>query len=176
MFAKKFNSKITALILSALALSTCSEAFATPDRSRSHDARVVAAQANYQDENFLNPIVDTPIPFSVQNFKTNFGVSHDKSVFEVKVPGLYSIDSFLLVNVPNIGDIVEGYITINGRKLLTFYSREVRTGSPVVDFHFDDRLVYLKKGDKVSVVLSNFAPGTTVLARGFVIVALNNSR
>lgn len=175
MFIKK-----TALILSLLALLTSSEMFAAPtcfDRNhdRHHGKKVEAAQANYQDETPLIAVADGLIPFSVKNLRTNLEVNGDKTVFEVQVPGLYSIDAFLLINVPNIGDSVDGYITINGRKLLTFYSIETRTASPIVNFHFGDRLVYLKKGDQVSVVLSTFTPGTVILARGFVMVALNNS-
>lgn len=182
MFINKFSLKTNAFALSLLALFISSEIFAAnptclrPDQDRHNEKGVVPAQANYQDENQYIPIVDTPIPFSVKNFRTNVEVNSDKTVFEVKIPGLYSLDSFLLVNIPNIGGSVEGYITINGRQLLTFFSKETRTASPVVNFHFNDRLVYLKKGDKVSVVLSAFSPGTTVLARGFVMVALNNSR
>lgn len=137
---------------------------------------VEPAQANYQDETSLAPVVDQPIPFTVKNFRTNVGVNSDKTVFEVRVPGLYSLDAFLLLNVPNVGDTVGGFITINGRKLLTFFNSETRTAGPIVEFHFNDRLVYLRKGDQVSVVLSQFTPGTTVLARGFVMVAYNNSR
>lgn len=181
MFIKKFSLKTTALVLSLLTLLSSSEMFATTQtcfkrsHDRGHEKRVEPAQANYQDETPLIPIADNPIPFSVKNFRTNFEVNSDKTVFEVQVPGLYSIDSFLVVSVPNIGDSVDGYITINGRKLLTFFSTERRTASPIVNFHFNDRLVYLRKGDQVSVVLSDFAPGTAVLARGFVMVALNNS-
>lgn len=177
MFKRKINLKTTALVLSLLALTTSSEMFATCC-NHSHDrhgTKVEAAQANYQDENPFIPVSNEPIPFSEKNFRTNFRVNSDNTVFEVQVPGLYSIDSFLLVNVPDVGDSVDGYLTINGRRLLTFYNREIRTASPIVNFHFNDRLVYLKKGDQVSVVLSEFAPGTTVLARGFVIVAFNNS-
>ena len=181
MFIKKFSLKTTASVLSLLALLTSSDAFATQTSwSRRHDhhheKKITPAQANYQDENTLIPVADEPIPFSEKNFRTNVKVNSDQTVFEVKVPGLYSIDSFLLLNIPNIGDSVDGYITINGRKFLTFFERETRTASPIVNFHFNDRHVYLKKGDQVSVVLSDFAPGTTVLARGFVMVALNNSR
>jgi hypothetical protein len=180
MFIEKFNLKSTAIILSLLALLTSSEMFATAkacvDR-RHHGNSVEAAQANYQDENSLIPVSDAPIPFSEKNFKTNFVVNSNKTVFEVQVPGLYSIDAFLLLNIPSIGDTVNGYITINGRKLLTFFESATRTAaSPIVAFHFEDRLVYLKKGDQVSIVLSDFPPGTAVLARGFVMVALNNSR
>ena len=181
MLIKKFNLKATALILS-LAFLTCSEMFATAEtchdrnHDRHHGKRVEPAQANYQSETALIAVANELIPFSVRNFRTNVTVNSDRTVFEVQVPGLYSIDAFLLVNIPNIGDSVDGYITINGRKLLTFYSRETRTtASPIVNFHFNDRLVYLRKGDQVSVVLSEFAPGTTVLSRGFVMVALNNS-
>lgn len=179
MFTKKFSLKTAALILSLLALVNSSEMFATcckQTQDRNHGNGVRPAQANFQDETSLVAVADEPIPFSVKNFKTNFLVNNASTVFEVQVPGLYSIDAFLLVNVPNIGDSVGGYITINGRKLLTFFSKEIRTAGPVVNFHFNDRLVYLRKGDQVSVVLSEFAPGTTVLARGFVIVALNNSK
>lgn len=175
MIFKNFRLKGTVLALSLLALSASSNIFASEHYLQDYEG-VKAAQANYQDEMVLVPIIDQPISFPVKNFKTNFDVNTDKSVFEVKVPGLYSIDSFLLLNIPNIGDSVDGYITINERKLLTFFSSVTRTlSSPIVNFHFNDRLVYLEKGDKVSVVLSEFTPGTTVLASGFVIVALNNS-
>lgn len=186
MVFKTFNIKVTALAFSLLALAAHSEISASDDCShhshhchsdRHHDAGVIAAQANYQDENALSPVVGQPISFSARNFRTNVEVNSNRSVFEVEVPGLYSIDSFLLLNVPNIGDTVAGYITINGRELLTFYNSETRTAlSPIVNFHFNDRLVYLQKGDRVSVVLSEFTPGTTILSRGFVLVALNNSR
>lgn len=181
MFIEKFNSKAMSLILSLLTLLISSDMFATTQIAcdRNHERyqgkRVEPAQANYQDETLFIPVADGPIPFSLKNFRNNFEVSFDKTVFEVQIPGLYSIDAFLLLNVPNIGDSVDGYITINGRKLLTFFSSETRTASPIVNFHFNDRLVYLRKGDQVSVILSNFTPGTTVLARGFVMVALNNS-
>jgi hypothetical protein len=180
MIFKNFHLKITALTLSLLALSATSEIFAAPIEhgGRSYDRNhegVKPAQAIYQDETAFTPVVDQPISFSEKGFKTNFDVNANRSIFEVQVPGLYSIDAFLLVNLPNIGDSVAGYITINERKLLTFFSSETRTLSPVVEFHFNDRLVYLEKGDKVSVVLSEFAQGATVLARGFVMVALNNS-
>lgn len=78
--------------------------------------------------------------------------------------------------MPTIGDTVSGYITINERQLLTFFNSETRTlSSPILDFHFNDRLVYLREGDRVSVILSEFTPGTTVVAGGFVMVAFNNS-
>lgn len=185
MLAKNFSLKATALILSLSALLASSEMFATEQTCinrgcNRYDNRVEPAQANYQDETLLIPVVDQPIPFSIKNFKNNVEVNFARTVFEVEIPGLYSLDSFLLVNFPDVGDSIEdsvgGYITINGRKLLTFFNRETREDSSIVEFHFNDRLVYLQKGDQVSVVLSEFAPGTTVLARGFVMVALNNSR
>lgn len=174
---KNFRLKVTALVLSLLALSASSGLFASEHcRHRSQEG-VKPAQANYQHDTVFTPIVDQPIPFSTRNFRTNVDVNTNNSVFEVEVPGLYSIDSFLLLNVPHIGDTANGYITINERKLLTFFTTETRTvGSPIVNFHFNDRLVYLEKGDRVSVVLSEFAPGTTIIASGFVMVALNNSR
>lgn len=181
MFIKKLHLKTTVLALSLFALLTHSEIFAIPHNrchrmhNRQPEINVKPAQANYQDENTFIPVVDQPIPFSEKNFKTNFAVSTDHTLFKILVPGLYSIDSFLLINVPNIGDTVGGFITINGRKILTFFNSETRTASPIVNFHFNDRLVYLRKDDIVSVVLSEFTPGTTVLARGLVIVALNNS-
>lgn len=186
MFIKKNHLNKAALALSLLAISTSLELFAAErgkhceeNRGKQWDRKqatgVRPAQANFQDEALLLPVIDQPIPFSVKNFNTNVSVNFERSVFEVRVPGLYALDSFLLVTVPNIGDTVAGYITINNRKLLTFYSQEVTTLSSIVEFHFNDRLVYLEKGYKVSVVLSEFAPGTTVLARGFVMVALNNS-
>jgi hypothetical protein len=161
-----------------LAVSFTSEALSGNQRrhgDRDHAAVVKPAQANYQDETAIVPTIDRPIPFSVQNFKTNVDVNCDRSVFEVNVPGLYSIDAFLILSIPSIGDTVDAYITINERKLLTFFSTETRTGSPIVNFHFNDRLVYLEKGDQVSVVVSAFTPGTKVLSRGFVMIALNNS-
>lgn len=173
MFSKKFHF----LALSLLALSVNSAMFASSkENDRYYDRGVTPAQANYQDEEELSPIVDLPISFAVKNFKDNIDVNHNRSVFEVKIPGLYSIDAFLLLNVPNVEDVVSGYITINERKLLTFFNSETRTLGPIVEFHFNDRLVYLEKGDKVSVVLSEFTPGTAVLSRGFVMVAYNNSR
>ncbi len=187
MFIKKFNLKSATLALSLFAVLSSSAMFAEEENkaccgrggrgNRQQGSRVVAAQANYQSETAFAPVSDQPIPFPVRNFRTNFGVNADNSVFEVEVPGLYSIDSFLLLNVPAVGDVVNGYITINGRRLLTFFEQEVResVGSPVVNFHFNDRLVYLRRGDQVSVVLSSFTAGTSILASGFVIVALNNS-
>lgn len=168
-------NKIFAIAFSLLVLSTSSDLSAKHcDRNRGGGVR--AAQANYQDEATVNPVADAPIPFTVSNFNTNVTVNPAGTVFEVRVPGLYSLDAFLLLNIPNIGDTVTGFITINGRKLLTFLETATRTSSPIVSFHFEDRLVYLEEGDQVSVVLSSFTPGTTVLARGFVMVALNNSR
>lgn len=172
MIFKKFCLKVTVLALSLLTLSASSDASQHCHRN----SGVRPAQANYQSETVLAPTLDQPISFSTENFRTNVEVSANNSVFEVKVPGLYSIDSFLLLNVPNIGDTVAGYITINDKKLLTFFSSVTRTlSSPIVNFHFFDRLVYLDKGDRVSVILSQFTPGTTVLASGFVMIALNNS-
>lgn len=169
MFIKKINLKITALFC-LLALVASSEIFAG---QKSHRGNRTFVQANYQDGNALIPVSDQPIPFSVKNFRNNIEVNGSRTVFEVEVPGLYSLDSFLVINIPNIGDSVDGYITINGRKLLTFYSRETRTtANPLVNFHFNDRLVYLDKGDQVSVVLSTFVPGTFVLSRGFVMITL----
>lgn len=170
MIFKMFRLKAAVLALSVLALATSSSVFA-----QSYDY-VKPAQANYQEESPFGPIVDEPISFSTKNFRDNVEVNSDRSIFEVKVPGLYSIDSFLVLNVPNVGDTVSGYITINERKLLTFFNSETRADGPIVNFHFNDRLVYLEKGDRVSVILSAFTPGTTVLAGGFVLVALNNSR
>jgi len=176
MIFKNFRPKMTILALSLLAL-TASSSISASDYCHHNYGAVEPAQANYQNETVINPIADQPISFSQKNFRTNVHVNANKSVFEVKIPGLYSIDSFLLLNVPAIGDTVDGYITINGRKLLTFFSTETRTlSSPVMNFHFNDRIVYLEKGDKVSVVLSDFTPGTTILASGFVMVALNNSQ
>lgn len=177
MIFKTFHLKAAIFALSLLVLSANSGLFATSKElcDRNHEGGVKPAQAIFQDEKSFTPVVDKPISFSVQGFKTNVDVNPKKSIFEVKVPGLYSIDSFLVVNVPKIGDSVAGYITINERKLLPFFNTETRTHSPIVDFHFNDRIVYLDKGDKVSVVLSEFAPGTTVLSRGFVLIALNNS-
>lgn len=173
MILKNLRLKITVLALSLLCISASSNMFAS---EHSHHGEIKAAQVNYQDETEIVPVVDQPISFSVKNFKTNFDVNSDRSVFEVKVAGLYSIDSFLLLNVPNIDDSVDGYITINERQLLTFFKSETRTlSSPIVEFHFNDRLVYLEKGDKVSVVLSEFPPETTIVARGFVMVVMNNS-
>lgn len=178
MSIKKISLKVTAL-LSLFVLLASSQIFAKecckPNHDRHHGCEVIAAQANYQDENPFIPVVDQPIAFSERNFRTHVDVNNENTVFEVRIPGLYSIDAFLLLNVPNIGDRVGGYITINGRKLLTFFNSETRTSSPIVDFHFNDRLVYLREGDQVSVVLSGFTEGTTVLARGFVLIALNNS-
>lgn len=184
MFIKKFNLKLTVLALSLLALATNSQIFASAEHSSSHSHHshshhgegVIPAQANYQDETPFDPVADEPISFSVRNFRNNVEVNRNKSVFEVEIPGLYSIDAFLVLSIPNIGETVAGYITINERKLLTFFETATRTDSPIVGFHFNDRLVYLKKGDKVSVVVSDFPQGTAVLARGFVMVALNNSR
>lgn len=164
------------------AVSCSSEAFALSGKQRdrhghrNHETGVIPAQANYQDEAEVVPTIDQPIPFVVQNFRTNVEVNCDSTIFEVQIPGLYSLDAFLLLFIPNIGDSVSGYITINDRKHLTFFESSTRTNSPIVDFHFNDRLVYLEKGDRVSIVLSEFAPGTTVLSRGFVMIALNNSR
>lgn len=181
IFPKTISLKTTTLVLSVSALLTCSEMFAAPKTCinrgnlRGIERGVEPAQANYQDETILIPVLDDPISFSVKNLRTNIGVNSDKTVFKVHVPGLYSIDSFLLLNVPTIEDTVEGYITINGKKFLTFFSSETRTAGPIVEFHFNDRLAYLKKGDEVSVIFSEFAPGTTILSRGFIMVALNNS-
>lgn len=165
--------KQTILAFSLLAIAPNSGLLASSN-SHSHGVGVIPAQANFQDETALAPVVDQPIPFTVKNFRTHVGADSNRSVFEVKVPGLYSIDSFLIISVPTPGDTVSGYITINGRKLLTFFNSETST-STIVEFHFNDRLVYLEKGDQVSVVLSDFTPGTLVLSRGFVMVALNNS-
>lgn len=168
MIFKMFRLKMTILALSVLALSTSASAFA------GHDF-VKPAQANYQNESVVIPVVDQPITFFTKNFRTNVEVNADRSVFEVKVPGLYSLDAFLVLNIPDIGDTVSGYITINDRKILTFFNSETRTDGPIVNFHFEDRLVYLERGDRVSVILSEFTPGTTILSSGFVMVALNNS-
>lgn len=180
MFIKKFNLKATSFVVSLFAILTSSQTFA--DHTcfhRSHHrplAGVEAAQANYEDSSPIIPVLNEPISFSIKNLRKNIKVNSDRTVFKVQVPGLYSIDSFLLLSVPNIGDSAAGYITINGRTLLTFFTRGTSTTAPIVDFHFFDRLAYLKKGDKVSVVLTEFVPGTTILACGFVMVALNNSR
>lgn len=183
MIIKKFHLKVTALVLSLIALSPNSELFGSCGERRHHDRHhqedvtgVTPAQAIYQDETSFSPVSGQPISFSVKGFKTNVGITSNKSVFEIEVPGLYSIDSFLLADVPNVGDSVAGYLTINDRQLLPFFSRETRLLSPIVELHFNDRLVYLDKGDRVSVVLTEFAPGTTILSRGFVLIALNNSR
>ncbi len=161
---------------SIFASEHCEHNHSERDHSEREHCEVKAAQAIYQDETALIPVIDLPIPFAVKDFKTNVGTNFNKSLFEVKVPGLYSLDAYLLLNVPNVGNTVAGYITINERKLLPFFSRETRTLDPVVELHFTDRIVYLKKGDRVSVVLSEFTQGTTVLSRGFVMVALNNSQ
>lgn len=175
---RKNYFKAAALALSLLALSPSSDIFGLEAKhSERHQSGIKPAQANYQDTTTLHPLVNKPIPFSVKNFNQHVKVNHARSVFEVEIPGLYSIDAFLLVNLPSFADSIGGYITINKRKLLTFYTRETRTdaNNPVVEVHFNDRLVYLEKGDKVSVVLSEFPAGATILARGFVLVALNNS-
>lgn len=185
MFIKKSHFKAAAVAFSLLSLST-SSGFAKhcddcDDHHHHHEAReavhgaVIPAQANYQDEAILVATVDLAVPFTIKNFKKNFSVNPERTVFEVKVPGLYSLDSYLLVNLPNIGDSVGGYITINGRRYLTFFSRETRLLDPVVELHFGDRYIYLEKGDRISVVLSEAPLGTTVLGRGFVAVAFNNS-
>lgn len=171
MIVKTNLLKFTALTFSVLTFLGSSEIFA----SSSEESLIKPAQALYQDEAAFTPVIDEPIWFSVKNFKENVHVNSNRTVFEVKVPGLYSIDSFLLVNVPNIGDSVGGYITINENKFLTFFNRETSTLSTLIEFHFNDRIVYLKKGDTVSVILSEFTPGTVVLSRGFSMVALNNS-
>lgn len=175
MLIKKIKLIPTALVLSVIALLTSSE-ISAHSCHRHNGCRVEAAQANYQDETTFTPAVDEPIPFSVANFRTNVDVNSDNTVFEVEVPGLYSLDAFLLVNVTSTTVPVEGYITINGRELLTFFNEERPTATGNVEFHFEDRLVYLRKGDRISVVLSDFPPGTTVLGRGFVMIAYNNSR
>ena len=176
MFKKNFNIKSATLALSLFACVGSSEIFAFQHHQRHQESKVEPAQANYQSDIPFSPVANQPISFSTMNFRTNVAVNSGNSVFEVEVPGLYSIDSFFLLNIPTVGDSVEGFITINGRQLLTFYSRETRTASPVVNFHFNDRLVYLNRGDQISVVLSTFTPGTIILASGFVMVALNNSR
>lgn len=189
MTITKLSMKGVALALSLLAISSnlaaldFSECHRDHDHHRDHSDRsrdrnvgVEPAQAIYQDTSLHAVIADWPIPFFVKGFRENVKVNCDGSVYEIKVPGLYSIDSFLIVNVPSIGDVVGGYITINERKLLPFYSNQESTTSTLVEFHFNDRQVYLKKGDRVSVVLSEFIPGTTISSRGFVLVALNNSR
>lgn len=176
MIVKKNILPVAALALGLLTLVGSSEIFASSEHHhQNQETGVTPAQAIYQDELVLTPVIDQPIPFSIKDFKTNVHVNSDRTIFEVEVPGLYSIDSFLLVNVPEVGDSVAGYITINEKKLLPFYNRETTTLSTTVEFHFNDRLVYLKKGDSVSVILSEFTPGTTVLGRGFVLVAMNNS-
>lgn len=182
MSMKKFNFKTAVAILSLLVLISSSVIFADSEKCSRKKHRgwhvgekVEPAQANYQDETSLTAVSDDPIPFTERNFRTNFRVNDDHTVFQVEIPGLYSLDSFLIVNVPNIGDSVDGYITINGRKLLTFYNQEVRTAANPIEFHFGDRLVYLRKGDRISIILSQFPAGTTILARGLVLIAYNNS-
>lgn len=139
-------------------------------------AKVKPAQAIFQDDVVFTPVVDQKIPFAVKNLKENVDVNEEKTTFKVEVSGLYSLDAFLLVNVPAVGNSVAGYITINHKKFLNFYSRETSATSTILELHFNDRYVYLKKGDKVSVVLTELTQGTTVGARGFVMIAFNNSK
>jgi hypothetical protein len=172
MLIKKLHVTFTALALSLFALS------ASPIFAGAHLHRpttgVKPAQANYQDEVTFVPSIDQQVPFFIKNFRNSVRVNSNRTVFEVAVAGLYSLDAFLTIQVPTVGDAVAGYIAINQRQMLTFFNREVST-TPIVNFHFNDRLVYLEKGDRVSVVLTEFAPGTLVLSRGFVMVAFNNS-
>lgn len=178
MMIKNIHAKVlAALAFSVLALSPTTQVSASQKKccDKHTKCTVKPAQAIYQDESSIMPVLNQPIPFLVRGFNDNVCVNSTRTVFEIEVSGLYSIDAFLLVNLPNVGDSVAGYITINNRQLLPFYTRETRTADPVVELHFNDRLVYLEKGDKVSVVLTEFTPGTLVLSRGFVLVALNNS-
>lgn len=181
MFTKNF--KTTALVLS-LALLTSSDMFATTDmfeanaccnRGRDrHHVRIEPAQAIYDDTALLVPVLDQPIPFTTEDFRTNFEVNNERSIFTVEVAGLYVINTSLSVTVPAIGDTVSGYITINDRKLLPFFS-SVTAGDTVVELDINAQ-VYLRRGDRISVILSEFTPGTTVSTRTFSAVVLNNSR
>lgn len=183
MIFKKINLTIAACALSMLSLSTADLSAASRHRHDSGErsdkivhAGFIPAQAIYQDETaIVNPIVDLPIPFTVRGFKTNIEVNFNQSVFIIKVPGLYSLDAFLVTSVPALGNSVSGFITVNEKQLLPFFSTATSTTSTTVDLHFNDRLVYLKEGDRVSVVLSAFSAGTTILSRGLSIIALNNS-
>ncbi len=183
MLTKKFSFNKTAMVAGLLALLSTSEIFAKDccdknrDRNRDRSISVVeAAQAIYQDTSTVAPAVGDPIPFTVNNFTTNVRVNSSGTVFEIEVPGLYSIDAALATTVPALGDAVSGYITINGRELLTFFGTNANTLSLTGELRFPNRLIYLKRGDQVSVVLSAFSAGTTVGTRAFNLVALNNSR
>lgn len=180
---KKLNL-FAAAALSLLALSASSELEAKRcerDLPCVCDTRVTAAQAIYQLETIVTPVVDARISFPVKDFKSNVIVDATSSIFEVKIPGLYSLDAFLLLSTPTPGDLevgapvlVGGYITINDRKLLPFFNSEVVLSS-LTEFHFTDRYVYLNQGDRVSVILSSFPTGITIESAGFSMFAINNS-
>lgn len=137
---------------------------------------VTPAQALYEDSSVIAAVVNKPIHFRKKNLRENVEVKKHGSVFEVEVSGLYFINSFLLVTVPNVGDSVRAIFTINGKKYSNFIEDEIALGSTTIPLFFDEREVYLKKGDKVSVVFVNAPPGTTISERAFKLVVINNTK
>lgn len=174
--------KITTLALSLATLSLGSSLVAAAPLAtestileKGHTQQFVKpAQVFASASDTITPTLNAPIHFSTIKLRDNIKVKHDKSVFEIEVPGRYDITSFMLVNPPNIGDSVTIAFLINGALIRNFIDQEIVTSDtiPMVT----QRDVYLKKGDQVSVVLQNAPAGTTISNRGFSFVIYNNTK
>ena len=88
--------------------------------TKDSDRQVVKpAQAIVQDTSTITPTLGQPIAFAVTNLQKNVKIKNGNTVFKVEVPGLYRLESFLLVTTTEGATLSAGFL-INGQSYLNF--------------------------------------------------------
>ncbi len=161
MFFKTMSLQKSALIIALAAVSFGTDLVATQTQSKdlTRERFGAAAQALLQDTSTLTMNTMQPIPFRTVNFRRNTKLKHKNSVVKVKIPGLYEITAQFSIMNPVTDQNYATNVLINGKKYLNFQVTEL--ASTQMQFTALGSL-YLKRGDEVSIALTQAPAGTVI--------------
>lgn len=160
---KMYHTLVKYGVICAIAFS-----FSLSAQSHSHDTtssvgehEFVYAELLAQGQSTVTPISGLPLFFSQINIKRHIKIEERKAAFKIKHSGFYYITSKLQFDASNTGTI-KAAIAINGQIYQNFsYSLVIFDVPASLTLNIAEGL-YLDKGDKISIVITEIPTDTTI--------------